>query len=52
MEVQSKKTVESTPDTLDETSPEEVGKLERDMQMANESICRRIEESVASSRRP
>lgn len=52
VEVRSKKTVESTPDTLDKTSPEEVGKLERDMQMANESICRRIEESVASSRRP
>ena len=52
VEVRSKKTVESTPDTLEKTSPEEVAKVETDMQTANENICRRIEESVANSRRP
>ena len=49
--VRSKKTVESTPDTLDKTSPEEIDRVEGDMKRANENICRRIEDSVASSRR-
>jgi len=49
--VRSKKTVESTPDTLDKTSPEEVDRVEGEMKRANENICRRIEDSVASSRR-
>lgn len=49
--VRSKKTVESAPDTLDKTSPEEIDRVEGDMKRANENICRRIEDSVASSRR-
>ncbi|KAJ7353789.1 Rho guanyl-nucleotide exchange factor [Desmophyllum pertusum] len=51
VEVRSKKTVESTPDTLDKTSPEEIDRVEGNMKTANENICRRIEDSVASSRR-
>ena len=52
VEVRSKKTVESTPDTLEMTSPKEIDRVEREMQAANESICRKIEESLASTRRP
>lgn len=52
VEVRSKKTVESTPDTMEKTSEREVDKVEREMQATNENICRRIEESLASSRRP
>lgn len=52
VEVRSKKTVESTPDTMEKTSEREVDIVEREMQAANENICRRIEESLASSRRP
>ena len=52
VEVKSKTSVESTPDTMDKTSPTKIDKVEREMQTANENICRRIEESVASSRRP
>lgn len=52
VEVKSKTSVESTPDTMDKTSPKEIDKVEREMQTANENICRRIEESVANSRRP
>lgn len=51
VEVRSKKTVESNADTLDKTSPEEIDKVGRDMKTANENICRKIEESVANSRR-
>lgn len=51
VEVRSKKTVESNADTLEKTSPEEIDKVGRDMKTANENICRKIEESVANSRR-
>lgn len=51
VEVRSKKTVESNADTLEKTSPEEIDKVGRDMKAANENICRKIEESVANSRR-
>lgn len=51
IEVRSKKTVESNADTLEKTSPEEIDKVGRDMKTANENICRKIEESVANSRR-
>ena len=51
VEVRSKKTVESNADTLEKTSPQEIDKVGRDMKTANENICRKIEESVASSRR-
>lgn len=51
VEVRSKKTVESNTDTLEKTSPEEIDKVGRDMKTANENICRKIEESVANSRR-
>lgn len=51
VEVRSKKTVESNAGTLEKTSPEEIDKVGRDMKTANENICRKIEESVANSRR-
>lgn len=51
VEVRSKKTVESNADTLEKTTPEEIDKVGRDMKTANENICRKIEESVANSRR-
>lgn len=51
VEVRSKKTVESNADTLEKTSPEEIDKVGTDMKTANENICRKIEESVANSRR-
>lgn len=51
VEVRSKKTVESNADTLEKTSPQEIDKVGRDMKTANENICRKIEESVANSRR-
>lgn len=51
VEVRSKKTVESTPDTMEMTSTKEIDRVEREMQAANESICRKIEESLASTRR-
>lgn len=51
VDVRSKKTVESNADTLEKTSPEEIDKVGRDMKTANENICRKIEESVANSRR-
>ena len=51
VEVRSKKTVESNADTLEKTTPEEIDKVGRYMKTANENICRKIEESVANSRR-
>ena len=52
VEVRSKKTVESTPDTSENTSPEEINRVEGGMKRANENICRKIEDSVANTHKP
>ena len=50
--VRSKAVLESTPDSLSQIERTGAGKIERDMQQANENICRRLEESLGASPKP
>lgn len=50
VQVRSKKALENISDTLDEATPTESETAEHDMKSANESICRRIEDSLAHGR--
>lgn len=45
--VRSKKALENISDALDGATPAESETAEQDMKNANESICRRIEDSLA-----